>query len=93
MPANYFGEGDAIVNREEERKYRGDVSYGVWRSGGNPDRVDFDRVTECFYDHVDTDSAISRELRHQQPTPEPTTRAFAFQSDLPKSSSAIPRFE
>ena len=33
MPANYFGEGDAIVNREEERKYRGDVSYGVWRSG------------------------------------------------------------
>ena len=28
--------------RKEEREYRGDLIYEVWRRGGNPDRVDGD---------------------------------------------------
>lgn len=50
--------------------YFGDVIYEVWRRGGNPDRVDADRVDDYRYDGVDADSAASAELRRQRP-PEP----------------------
>ncbi len=29
--------------REREREFEGDVTYEVWRRGGDPDVVDFDR--------------------------------------------------
>lgn len=53
--------------REEERKYESDVFYEVWRSGGNPDRVDPDRIRDCYYNGYDTESAASVELRAQRP--------------------------
>ena len=34
---------------EERRQYHGDVTYDVWCSGGNPDRIDYDRVEDCRY--------------------------------------------
>ena len=30
--------------REDLRDFEGDVTYEVWRSGGNVDRIDRDRV-------------------------------------------------
>ena len=52
--------------REEERQYRSDVTYDVWRSGRNPDRVDDDRVQDHF-DHGDSaDQAAAHECRLQR---------------------------
>lgn len=53
--------------REEERQYHRDVEYEVWRGGGNMDHVDYDRVSDNFYNGVDAESAASQELRQQQP--------------------------
>jgi hypothetical protein len=56
-------------NREQERQeYRGDVFYAVWRSGGDPDRVDYDRVSDRFYDGYSAEEAAHSELRSQRPT-------------------------
>lgn len=60
--------GTREERREEERRYEGDVWYEVWRSGGNPDRVDLDRVSDAFYDGLSTEDCASRELRRQRPT-------------------------
>ena len=53
--------------REERRKYEGDVAYEVWRSGGNPDRINDDRVENNFYDGHDYEYAARRELSTQKP--------------------------
>ena len=55
---------------EEHRNYRGDVFYDVWRSGGNPDRVDYDRVRDCYYDGVRHEDCASSELWRQRPAPQ-----------------------
>lgn len=55
--------------REDERRYQGDVTYEVWRRGGNSDRVDRDRVRDCFDDGLSSETAASREMRRQQPRP------------------------
>ena len=55
--------------REEERRYRGDVVYEVWRSGGNSDAVDYDRLSDYHADGLDSHDAAFRELRLQQPRP------------------------
>ena len=44
-----------------------DVMYWTWRSGGNPDRVDRDRVDESHDVGCDVDEAVAVELRHQRP--------------------------
>lgn len=51
--------------------YEGDVVYETWRRGGNPDRVDRDRVEECYRAGLDSDTAAAREIRHQRPRQEP----------------------
>ena len=56
--------------REEERRYEGDVVYNVWRNGGNPDRVNLDRVDEHFDRGDQSDQATRDELRHQRPKPQ-----------------------
>ena len=66
--------------REELRKYEADVHYDVWRSGGNVDRIDYDRVSDHYYEGLSEDEAADYELRKQRPmrdeleefeTPEP----------------------
>ena len=52
--------------REERRQYENDVFYDVWRSGGNPDAIDYDRVTENFYDGVDDHYSAQIELNAQR---------------------------
>jgi len=47
-------------------EYEGDVLYGVWLAGGNPDAVDSDRVDDCFRAGEDEDFAVGRELAAQR---------------------------
>lgn len=54
--------------------YLGDVIYEVWRSGGDVDRIDYDRVQYNQYDGFEFEQAARVEMRHQkppQPDPEP----------------------
>jgi len=52
--------------REERRHYEADVSYDVWRSGGNPDAIDHDRVLENYDRSNPPDVAADRELQCQR---------------------------
>lgn len=54
-------------DREKQDRYRGDVIYDVWRSGGNVDRIDYDRVTDGYYDGRDAESMAASELRRMRP--------------------------
>jgi hypothetical protein len=54
--------------REDRRNYEADVCYEVWRNGGDPDRVNLERVEEHFYNGDESESVIRCELRHQRPT-------------------------
>jgi hypothetical protein len=40
--------------------FLGDVYYEVWRRGGNPDRVDEDRVLDCMYDGRSAEECADR---------------------------------
>lgn len=53
--------------RDERREYQGDVWYDVWRSGGNPDRVNEDRVEDSYYQGMDSHRAAERELKAMRP--------------------------
>lgn len=60
-------------SREEEDRYRGDVTYDVWRSGGNVDRIDYDRVGDHFLRGDRVEDAARHEMRLQRPPePQPT---------------------
>jgi len=56
--------------REELRRYEGDVFYDVWRNGGNPDRLDMDRVSDDYYNHVPVENVVRDELHRQRPRPD-----------------------
>lgn len=60
---------DAERDRERE-EYRSEVVYRVWKSGGNPDAVSYDRVENAYWGHRSEGSAVADELRRQRP-PEP----------------------
>jgi len=64
-------ESRRAARREEERQYRFDVEYEVWRSGGNMDLVDYYRVQDAFHAGADVSDAARSELRAQRPPPEP----------------------
>ena len=52
--------------REERRQYENDVFYEVWRSGGNPDGIDYDRVRDHYYDGYSSEESAGYELRSQR---------------------------
>jgi len=52
--------------RAEERRYRADVSYDVYRAGYDPDRIDSDRVGSRFLDGYDAASTARNEIRIQR---------------------------
>ena len=56
--------------REEKRRYESDVFYEVWRSGGDTDRINPDRVQDRYWNGQDAESAASAELRAQRPKPQ-----------------------
>ena len=60
----WYDRDEQDKRREEERRYEGDVMYDVWRGGGNPDAVDYDRARDAHYDGVraeDHAAALMRE--------------------------------
>lgn len=59
--------------RQEERRYEADVAYEVWRSGGDVDRIDRDRVHDAIADGLGSSEAARAEMRRQRaaPAPEP----------------------
>ena len=48
--------------REERRQYENDVFYELWRSGGNPDLIDYDRVETYRENELGPEQAASREF-------------------------------
>lgn len=54
------------MEHDERRKYENDVYYEVWRSGRDPDRIDFDRVDTMWYDGLDADGAAASECRRMR---------------------------
>ena len=73
-------------SREERRKYEGDVWYEVWRRGGDPDRVNDDRVDNNYYNGIDADSAARIELQHQRPRHEQYPEQ-QFEEQYPKEEA------
>ena len=57
--------------RAERRQYQDDVSYQVWRNGGNPDRVDYERVENGYYEGRQPDDVAREERERQRPKPVP----------------------
>jgi len=51
---------------DERRKYTEDVVYDVWRSGGDPDAVDYDRVDDGFDDREDPFDVARDEVSRQR---------------------------
>lgn len=45
------------MSSESYRKYQGDVEYEIWRSGGNPDAVDLDRLRDRFDEGISIEHA------------------------------------
>ena len=56
--------------RKEQRDYEADVFYDVWKRGGNPDRVNNERVIDHFWNGDSVDRAVKDELERQRPKPE-----------------------
>lgn len=53
--------------REEIRRYESDVTYELWRGGGNPDRINPDRMDDAYWNGTPSEDFASRELRRQRP--------------------------
>lgn len=56
-----------MPKRDERREYEADIIYDVWRFGGNPDRVDYDRMSDAFYERIPAEDFVRSELRRQRP--------------------------
>lgn len=62
--------------RKEQRRYEDDVSYDVWRNGGNPDWVDYERVIDGYYGGRQAEDVAREELRRQRPQPVPEEQQY-----------------
>jgi len=54
------------MTRDERDELRGDVWYEVWRSGGNPDLVDDDRLDDCLDSGAYPEECAMSEVRRQR---------------------------
>ena len=68
--------------RDEQREYHSDVFYEVWRAGGNPDRVSYERVDNAFYDGRHAEEAAGDEIRRQRQQREQAEQAEQEQQHL-----------
>jgi hypothetical protein len=50
---------------ERRREYEADVAYEVWRAGGNPDLVDYERTDDCYWSGAEPDACAAKELSRQ----------------------------
>ena len=51
---------------DELREFQADVEYAVWRRGGNMDRIDYDRLTDCYYEQHDPEACASQFMPKQE---------------------------
>lgn len=58
-------ESQREARRNEQRQFEANVYYEVWRAGGNPDRINPDRVDDAFWNSR-TEEAVVEELMRQQ---------------------------
>lgn len=72
--------------RKEQHDYEMDVMYEVWRSGGNPDAVDYDRVRDHYHESWSVDSSASAELKRQRPPPQPQPEYEPSPEDYPEEN-------
>jgi len=58
----------SVFDRDDKEYdcYHGDVFYDVWRGGGNPDAVDYDRTTRDYYNGFSSGESASNELHRQR---------------------------
>jgi len=56
-----------VSSREERHKYEADVAYEVWRSGGNPDNIDYERIQDGYYAGERPKDMAETELQSQRP--------------------------
>jgi hypothetical protein len=82
------GDDERERKREEERKYRADVTYEVWRSGRNPDRVDYDRVSEHMWQGDSASQAASHEIRFQRQAEERKREERALEEEQMRQEEA-----
>lgn len=54
------------MSRKEERDYESDVFYDVWRSGGNPDNIDMDRVNDDYHDGLSHEQSSENHFNRQK---------------------------
>lgn len=52
--------------RDERREWDSNVYYEVWRSGGNPDNINPDRMDDRFYNSQTAEEAASGEMRRER---------------------------
>lgn len=52
--------------RDERRRYEGDVAYEVWRSGRDADRISHDRMESHYYAGDSAQAAANHEIRLQR---------------------------
>lgn len=52
-------------------KMYGDAVYEAWRSGRNPDAVDYDRMDDDYYRGYEPEQCIEHEIRRITPCHEP----------------------
>lgn len=55
-----------MTEDERRRNYENDVYYEVWRSGRDPDRINYDRVQENYYSGHTSEEAAAEEIRAQR---------------------------
>lgn len=70
--------------REDQRRYEGDVFYEVWRAGGNPDRINDDRVSDRYYNGDSSEQAARSELSHQRRARERQQEEEYFDEQFPE---------
>jgi len=87
----YDSEDDARreERRAEERRYESDVWYDVWRAGGDPDRIDTERVSDAYQRGEFQEDAARRELLAQRPKPQPEEE-YPEQEPYPEEQPPYP---
>lgn len=54
-----------MSSRPDRREYEADVYYDVWMRGGDPDRIDWDRVDDARWGGAYSDDAGQSEYDYQ----------------------------
>ena len=76
--------------------YLGDVVYAVWRSGGDPDRVDNDACHDAFYDGAEADdyaAVMMRRERARREAYEEGEYAAAMERNFDKELDQYPEYD